>query len=301
MSQPIYVTGIKGEAVHGSYQSSYPVHVMSNESDATEMRFGNTLEEMLESPWRPYNGIARHYIRTGNGARHVFVQFMHPTDVVTSHVVVVDPFNSPLGKAYEFPAVYPKSDTAFYWKQDFAEWFEHWVGYTFDPAGPNIFYPATWFPDGGVDNAPFIRVDASRWNNDTPESPNSVLMLVTYFEWITGEEVTDLAWRKFKFHLRGVNLNLYGGVLGNWFVDGPADGVSGGRFWKTQNTAAVVAPDGEWSAEQEVEYGSTVDWTQSYGVSHAPLTDRVRSIGIGARGYSKVPTGAIDLCKVRIV
>lgn len=292
----LFIDGIKGEAVHGSAQSSYPVTVIANFPNGVSMRFGNTLAEAAIAPWRDYEQFSTFYMRTGNGTRRLFAQFKNEIDEVETHCAEALPYYEAQGKVYEFPVVNATGHPGFFWKNDFTSWFEHWVGYTFDATGPNIFYPATWFPNGGVDDAPFIRVDASRWNNDSPETPDSCLMLLTYFEWSSGQFVTDLYGKTWKFYLRGVDLNLYDGSLGAWAVD------TRGRYWKEHNTAPVVAPNGFWSSEQSVSVGTHTDWVQSYPESPSMsfLTDSVRSIGIGARNYSKVPTGAIDLCSVTI-
>src|SRR5690606_3638234 len=102
------------------------------------------------------------------------------------------------------------------WQQSFSNGSDRWKPYDYDGGlygNGNVFFPASWSESGGADGGGFIFADDSRWQIDTPESPHSILALLTYPSWVDSSSPTslDLTDTVVEFFLRGDDLALNGG------------------------------------------------------------------------------------------
>lgn len=267
--------------------------------DAVAMRLGNTRQQMLLSPWRDYSPDVLWHLRTGAGVRTVHAQFKDASDAVTETEVPILSFApASSGRGFVAQRTTVKDTPGVWWRNDFSDGPQGWASYYYWTNG-NVFYPLTHDETGGHGGAAAVWADDSMWTIDTPESPHSVLALLSYHRWhFPAEQFFNPSSRTMRFRLRGENLDLKGGHIRPWLLD------LYGRWWKTQNQPVLVAPEGQWSDVQEVVIGTYLDWTRSFEISpppiHAVYTDLIQSWGIGFRGFSAKPTGRIGLCEFSI-
>jgi hypothetical protein len=179
---------------------------------------------------------------------------------------------------------------------------EAWCAYDYHASmvadGQNIFVLATWAPDGGPDGRGCAWVDHRRWSADTPESPLSILPLLTYRNWINASAL-DLRGTKLSCRLRGDNLRLDGARCLFW-VHG-----RGGRWHLASQPLPIT--EGRWDAPV------TLELTANEGALHhswprdpqrsRPLPDvlgAVESYGFSFVGFSAEVTGRLSLADFEI-
>lgn len=278
-------------ATDGAYGSV----MLSNFPTATMMRAGNTPQERDGSEWRPYAAESFWPVRSGVGLRTVFAEFQTSGGVVQTSAVVPSPAAADQCPMPISDAIQPPDLGGNVFQQDFAAGFDRWVSYDYNgglTGGGNVFYPASHDSDG------FIWTDDSRWRIDTPESPDSILALLTYPRWHNPAYSTLYIYPKdAQFDLRGVDLDLKGGQAFWWVVD------ANGRYYNTGNPLTVV--NGSWTANSVLNGPLGGNWTQSWAVAGpvaGPLLDKVISFGIGFTGFplGNKPTGRLEMRNFRI-
>lgn len=270
-----------------------PSLLLANIPNATEMRLGNTEEELAAAEWQPYASERSWLARSGEGERVVYAEFR--ANGATRRLTALVPHGAPVEENHLKPAhTAHVLDAAipYTWDDTFDQNNGLWSSYDFN-AGVhgwgNVFYPATWHSDG------YIWTDDSRWRIDTPESPQSILALLVYPTWLATTPrsgTISLEGARIEFDIKTDDLDLKGGAIRFWFV-------TKGRW----TSRALQVPAGEWTS-----VSIAVDdepWTQSWdgrADDEAPDLTGVFSFGIKFDGFrdGEEPTGRISLDNVRI-
>lgn len=289
----IAVVGVLGDPGNGF--GGIPVTVLSNVPNAVEMRFGSTAQELVLTEWKDYNVEAVFWMRTGGGERVVYAEYRDKLGNLTKIQTRAPSFDPDLGAEYPLVAsgALQPAGAPEIWKQTFSKGHDTWVSYDYnggDPLGKNVFYAASYSTTGGVNNGGYIWTDASRWLIDTPETPHSVLALLTYPQWGTFPDnvAIDLNGTTVEFYLRGDDLDLKGGKADFWLVD------QYGR-WHRRDIVLTVG-DGEWSKNsidigfdtpgwenswtQDVKSGLNFNAIRSWGISFVAFPPGVEPSGV---------------------
>jgi hypothetical protein len=186
------------EAKDPGFTSMTPVMLLMDVRYATEMRFGNTEEELTVSPWEPYASSKSWHVRTGPGVRSVFAEFRNGSKRTMT-----------TSSALDAGLIVNTFETSQ----------QGWWAYDFEAEVPyNIFYPLTWQPRGGVEDSGYVTADGSRWGVDLPEDPDSILAFITYRGWVQAGPV-DLRNANVSLYLRGDELDLQGAKVYFWVLD----------------------------------------------------------------------------------
>jgi len=187
-------------------------------------------------------------------------------------------------------------------RNTFAQGPDAWCAYDYHGSmvadGINIFVLGTAQPTGGPDGTGFVWVDHRRWSADTPESPLSILPLLTYRNWINAGPL-DLRGTEVTCYLRGDNLRLDGAQCLFWVH------ANGGR-WHF-NSHPLTITEGRWAAP--LRFTLTDDealWHHSWPRDpqrSKPLTailGAVKSYGFSFIGFSSLVTGRLSLAQFEI-
>lgn len=247
--------------------------VASNIPGATHMRLGNTQGECDGAPWLPYKREVDWLLRTGDGTRTIYAEFQIDGESNVSHSeIVLRPFS-----------------------HCFMTGPEGWASYDYAYGENNTFYPLTWHPDGGPDDFPHISIDDSRFNIDTPETPDCCFMFVRRIPWVTRETSSQRNYgTKATFWLKGDNLDLKGGNL--------RYGVSTNNgFWNSPN--ALSWSNEEWTYNEVPIPLSNVspplDWQKTFWPEGHETTlpdwNEITSEQIKSIGFSSEPTGRLKM------
>lgn len=292
----IAVAGVLGDPHNGF--GGIPVTFLANIPGAVEMRVASTAEELALSDWRAYSPETEFWMRTGYHERTIYAEFRDSGGTVTALQTIVPAFDESLGTNYAVPtltAIQPAGSPDI-WRQDFNAGHEAWTIYDFnsgDPNGANVFYAASHHSTGGVNDSGYIWADNSRWLIDTPESPHSILALLTYPQWGTypNNLKIDLNGTRAEFYLRGDDLDLKGGAAYFWVLD------DYGRY--KQYDIQLAIGDGTW-AFNSIDLGADqAGWVQSWSKTPGAQLDftKVWSWGIGFVGFTPgvEPTGVLAL------
>lgn len=170
---------------------------------------------------------------------------------------------------------------------------EGWRVYEYHDGQPNIFNKPTVRREGGVDGGAYIEARSTQWTEDTPESPHSVLALLTYRRWMRQAHF-DLRDRTLTVSLKGSGLDLKGAKVYFWvmvnstrfhYVAFPLDVTN--DAWTTstfpirENTALWNV---SWAGNGQAEsLGNVLNAGLSYGFSFVGFPD------------GDVPTGSLLL------
>lgn len=302
----VVITGIKANV--GNAIGRYPAIAVANVPGAITMKYANTLQELDFMPVRPYAAEANISLRTGAGLRQVFYRFYDAADnLILDSVSAVPPYGNETGSY-----VYPFCDSiksasggisvlqsngrdpvaGVVWDEG-VNGNDVWSAYDYNGgmnSENNVFYPVTRLP------GEFL-VDSSRWRIDTPETPDTVLAMLTYPSWADSNITTmNLGFVEAKFKLKGTNLDLKGGQVYFWVV---ANALGGGvgRWHKTSQPLDVG--NGVWGAENVVDIGPAAGWQKTWqsGTATSPYFDKVLSWGISFMGFANGvnPTGALSM------
>lgn len=291
----VLVTGIKGRARVGPY----PVQVLANVPWATEMRLGNTRDELNLTDWLPYRAESFWMVPTGLNARQVWAEFRDGSKAFLTSALVPD--NTDLKSEYLFPFVAgnlfdPYTDDKLIWRQDFAENNGRWVSYDYNGGvhgNGNVFYPASWSTDG------YLWTDNSRWRVDTPETPESILALLVYPDWIAGHpgaRSVDMAKSSVEISLRGYDLDLKGASAHFYINTGK------GRWYMS---APLTIGNDSWVINRFDT--ASIQWIQSWSIGEPDGKDvdvtNVLQFGIKFIGFPTgiEPTGILAMDKVEII
>ena len=173
-----------------------PSTLLIDAPNAKFMRFGNTLREAELSEWEFCSDTKTWFLRaesTGDGQGEfypmcsvsVYGQFL----LNDNETIVTIEAQEPKRLSVESKDVlYPPIDSIvdikasdFFLKMDFDCWHERWVSYLDIPYRSNVFYSASHSKTNGIDGKGCIWTDDSRWAIDAPETPNSILVLLVYY------------------------------------------------------------------------------------------------------------------------
>ncbi len=187
-------------------------------------------------------------------------------------------------------------------KNTFAQGPDAWCAYDYHASmvadGRNIFILGTCDPRGGPEGSGCVWVDHRRWSADTPESPLSILPLLTYRNWINAGPL-DMRGATVGCHLRGDNLRLDGARCLFWVH------AAGGRWHLVGHPLPIT--EGSWG--EPVRFTLTDDesrWHHSWPRDpqrSRPLTDvlsAVESYGFSFVGFSAEVTGRLSLAQFTI-
>ena len=165
----------------------------------------------------------------------------------------------------------------------------------------DIYRPPTWEPSGGVGNSGYIWADDSRWSLDEPETPRSILPLLTWRQWYLRGPV-DLREAELSVYLRGDALDLQGGQCYFW-----VNSLDYGNRWHLTKQALPIEA-GRW-ADGPVVVSLRNDeslWRRSWTVPSAqknPL-DKVLgsadSYGFAFVGFREKVTGRFCIDEFRL-
>jgi hypothetical protein len=182
-----------------------------------------------------------------------------------------------------------------------AAWLAYsWQSYDYDGGrgdGQNVFYPATRTAAG-------LAVDDRGWRIDTPESPDSVLAMLTYTTWEggytddTSSRPQDLRGRTVSFLVRGHALDLKGGRATFWVESDwtyarfhHVDHFDVTEDWQAVSFAIADTPRLE-------------EWHRSWNPDGAAdLTTHMTfatSVGVGFVGFGAEPTGTLEVANLTI-
>ncbi len=296
----IAIDGILGYPGNGF--GGIPIKFLANIPNAVWMRVANTPEELILSDWLPYSPESTFWVRTGFGSKSVYAEFGDFNgSVISTKSEAIPAFDESLGINYSIPGnePTPSGNSNILWQQSFNAGFERWVAYDYSGPtvdGSNWFYPASWNATGGLGNSGYAWVDDSRWRIDTPESPNSILSLLTYSQWndFPNNPKFNLNGSTIEFYLKGSSLDLKGGSAYFWVVD------DHGR-WKQMDAPLVITEDAWTFNSVNLGFDST-GWENSWhGFNGSPLVPvdwrEVRSWGIAFVGFTPgiEPTGVIGI------
>jgi hypothetical protein len=179
---------------------------------------------------------------------------------------------------------------------------EVWCAYDYHASmvsdGTNIFVLGTWDPRGGPAGGGCVWVDHRRWSADTPESPLSILPLLTYRNWVNAGPL-DLRGAVVSCRLRGDRLRLDGARCLFW-VHG-----LGGRWHLASQPLPIT--EGAWGdrlsftlADDEALWHHS--WPRDPARSR-PLTavlGAAESYGFSFLGFSAEVTGRLSLADFTI-
>jgi hypothetical protein len=185
---------------------------------------------------------------------------------------------------------------------------EGWFSYDYHGcirAGRNIYYLAEWEPSGGVGDTGYIWTDYHVWSADTPESPVSMLPLITYRRYV-GLDPVDLRNARVSVYLRGDELRLDGALCYFWVVGRGKEGRSSGRWHLTSNPLSIS--DGGWAAEPNVFTLSNDEslWHRSWASNpeRPPTLDDLLgdcgSYGFSFVGFKELPHGRLAMDELEI-
>lgn len=248
--------------IDGAYRSMIPATIINNIRFATEMRFGNTPEELERASWITFQRVFDWLLRTGAGEKTVYGEFRDKGGHLLRHAVTVD---------------------TGYIVNSFERSQEGWWSYWYDPnTTHNIFYPTTWHPTGGVDNSGYVSTDSSRWAVDTPETPDSILAFITYPSW-TASSAVDFRNATVSFSLRENDLDLHGARAYFWVVDNESSMrwhlidqplMIGNDSWSESNILKIDASEERWrntwnarNLDPRGSLDSVLAGVDSYGIS----------------------------------
>lgn len=167
----------------------------------------------------------------------------------------------------------------------------------------DIYRAPTWERTGGVNDSGYIWADDSRWSLDEPETPRSILPLLTWRQWYLRGPV-DLRDAELSVYLRGDGLDLKGGRCYFW-----VNSLTYANRWHLTSQPLPIEP-GRW-ADRPVVVTLRNDeslWHRSWTVPTAqknPL-DRVLSsadsYGFAFVGFSEMVTGrfCVDEFSLRV-
>lgn len=179
-----------------SITDQQPVTLLLQVPWAKEMRFGNTEYELAHSTWESYAETKQWELKTGPEIKIVFAEFRRGKKV------------EKLQREFD-----PKN-----FATSFDTESSNWVSYDYKEEIPqNIFFPVTQENSSGVNNTGYIWTDSSRWGEDTPENPHSILALLTYRQWAEAGKI-DLRGATVSVYLRGDGLDLKGGKVYFWVM-----------------------------------------------------------------------------------
>lgn len=291
------VTGVRGDIGR-----VIPIVIGANFPDATSVRLGNTIEELERAPWRANASTLPWKLAAGKIAKQVHIEWKDSAGPTTRLAVRVPAYDSALGFDYELAPIraYDPRIDADGIVMNFDTDDEHWVSYANDGKvvpSSNVFYPVTWMPSGGARGG-YVWTDSSRWMIDTPETPHSVLALMTYGKWSTSCAAMKGS-MEFSFLLRGEQLDLKGGEVLFWVtVGGKA------RFHQTSRPLALDGND--WTRHSVAVGPDRNGWRRSWSRGGEQV-DFDTSLGIDSFGLSIVgfrhadmPSGALAIDEVRV-
>jgi hypothetical protein len=179
----------------------------------------------------------------------------------------------------------------------------HWQVYDYNggvAGGGNVFYPVTWESSGGVGDTGYVWGDDSRWRIDTPENPNSILAFIVYRAW-DGDGPIDLRDATLSVYLRGDNLDLKGGSVYFWALNG----VEGTRYHLLSSPLTIT--EGSWGVQQSVVLANDEYlWHRSWSRDPANpasldfVLSQCDSYGFSFIGFSEEVTGRFSMDEFQI-
>ncbi|MBI3943496.1 MAG: hypothetical protein HY326_10830 [Chloroflexi bacterium] len=188
-------------------------------------------------------------------------------------------------------------------KNSFDKGPESWYSYDYHASivsgGYNIFKMVTFRRQGGVNDSGYVWTDHLRWSADTPESPLSILPLLTYRSWINADPI-DLRGAQVSVYLRGDNLNLNGAKCYFWVH-------SGGTRWHYHGNPLTIS-ERRWS-DEPLRFTLRNDaslWHNSW--SHIPnnpmpldqLLSQAVSYGFSFAGFGSEVSGRLSMDEFEI-
>lgn len=278
-----------------------PVTVLSNVTDAVEMRVANTRADLATAAWQPYDNQFEWAARTGVGENTVYLEYRLADDSIYSTHAVIPPYSDANGGAEYVARSTSGNQTGagngLLWHNTFDQGTEFYSAYDYGAGnrglGKNIYYPSIWSPSGGINDGGYVTVDDSQWIIDSPETPQSILALMTYARWQGSGHSTTVNFEDstVEFYLKGDNLDLNGAQAYFWVLD-----VHG--CWKDYTTTLNIG-DGDW-AFNSIQLGSVVadNWDQSFHAFDGEIDfTQVASWGIGFIGFDPgdEPTGSLSM------
>jgi hypothetical protein len=183
-------------------------------------------------------------------------------------------------------------------KNHFNEGREGWRIYDYNggkSGGGNVFFPAVWEKNGGVENSGYIWADDSKWRIDTPEEPDSILPFIIYRTWVDANAL-DIRGAKLSLYLRGDKLDLKGAKCLFWAFNR----TRGTRYHYTGEPLKVIAD--EWGKRQTIVLKNDKKlWHESWSRNPdkpASLDEVLRecdSYGVSFVGFSNEVTGKLAM------
>jgi hypothetical protein len=284
--------------------------IQSRFEGATEMRLGNTVEEMRLAAWEPFISERIWYL-PGFSYRTqpiVHAQYRGPALNIEIQVPVMPAEAAGLPDGEAFPAVIVPDSRAsdLIATQNFDTWHERWSTYQDAYGYGNVFYPLTHQRRGGVADSGFVWTDASRWLVDAPESPPSILVALTYWRWMFSSawrartgfgDSVDLTNATLQVDLRGRRLALGTSYLTFWVL-------CGGARW--HHVQELEVTNGVWITNQMKLSPDESQWTLSWsrgGAAASFCLDRVESYGFAFRGFTRgeTPAGVLDIDEFKLI
>lgn len=134
---------------------------------------------------------------------------------------------------------------------------EGWCSYDYHASmvadGRDIYILATRRQGEGPNGADCIMVDHRQWSADTPESPVSILPLLTYRKWLDLAPV-DLREAEVSVYLRGDNLTMDGvscyfwvnTTMNRWHLTSQPLHISDGCWANEPNRLTLVNDESRW-------------------------------------------------------
>jgi hypothetical protein len=269
--------------------------VESRFTGATEMRLGNTRGEVALAPWVPYAARRLWYLPGLNyrTVQHeVFVQFRGPSlSPVELQVPVyrADATRKATVPGFPIISVPDRRSSAFVIAHGFDNWNERWVTYQDQWGYGNVFMPMSHALSGGVRGG-HIWTDASRWRVDPPEDPDSILVAMVYWRWMTAPgfvaargfgDMVNLSDATVRVSLRGRSLSIGPARVTFWVT-------CDGSRWHLKRPLEVA--DGRWTASSVTLSTAVAEWDRSWargGTAPAFCLDKVDSYGLAFRGIPR--------------
>jgi hypothetical protein len=276
--------------------------IEANLPGASQMRVGNTRGELLLATWVDYTSRKVWYLpgydfRT---AQHVvYAQFRGPS--MTAIDIQVPVYVAAEGEPAMLPSfpllqVPDRRSSRFLMVHRFDQWHERWATYQDAWGYGNVLLPMTHETRGGAHGGGFVWTDASRWTVDSPEEPDSVLVALTYWRWMSAPEWrsrrgfgdrVNLTGSTMRVSLRGRGLRLAGAATtfwltcngARWHLKQPLRVTD--RRW-TENTILLPADAASWSRSWTREAGSSfcLHEVDSYGLAFRDVPRDARLAGV---------------------
>lgn len=177
---------------------------------------------------------------------------------------------------------------------------ESWCSYEYNAsivAKDEIFILTTWSPTGGPGNAGYVWADETRWSADIPESPISILALITYRRWANLGPI-DLRGAKGSVYLRGDGLQLHGAKcffwanrLGErWHLTSQPLEISAGGWADGPQRFSLPNDESAWHRSWAPHTPKSLDGTLANAISY----------GFAFVGYARSVSGRLSMAQFEL-